>query len=131
MSSFDHAELERAIEAAWEAREEVTPQTGGAARAAIETTLEALDKGALRVAERQADGVWRVNQWAEEGGAAGLPAAGHGAAVGRTAGRRLVGQGATRSSRAGPSTTGAPPGFRAVPSGGGAALGLHRARAWC
>jgi 2,3,4,5-tetrahydropyridine-2-carboxylate N-succinyltransferase len=62
----DHAELERAIEAAWEAREEITPGTGGATRAAIETTLEALDKGALRVAERGGDGTWHVNQWAKK-----------------------------------------------------------------
>jgi len=62
----DHAELERAVEAAWEARDTITPDTGGEARAAIETTLEALDKGALRVAERQADGVWRVNQWVKK-----------------------------------------------------------------
>ena len=62
----DHAELERAIEAAWEARDTITPDTGGAARAAIETTLEALDKGAVRVAERRDDGVWHVNQWAKK-----------------------------------------------------------------
>ena len=62
----DHAELERAVEAAWELRDTITPQTGGAARAAIESTLEALDKGALRVAERRPDGVWGVNQWAKK-----------------------------------------------------------------
>ena len=61
-----HAELERAIEAAWEARDSITPDTGGDARAAIETTLEALDTGALRVAERQADGIWTVNAWAKK-----------------------------------------------------------------
>jgi 2,3,4,5-tetrahydropyridine-2-carboxylate N-succinyltransferase len=62
----DHAELERAVEAAWEERETITPQTGGAARAAIESTLEALDKGALRVAERGDDRTWQVNQWAKK-----------------------------------------------------------------
>ncbi len=62
----DHAELEHAIEAAWDERETITPETGGATRAAIETTLEALDKGALRVAERGADGTWHVNQWAKK-----------------------------------------------------------------
>jgi 2,3,4,5-tetrahydropyridine-2-carboxylate N-succinyltransferase len=66
MTSFDHESLERAVEAAWEARETITPRTGGAERAAIETTLEALDKGAVRAAERQADGVWKVNQWAKK-----------------------------------------------------------------
>ena len=66
MPSFDPAEFERAIEAAWESRDAITPRTGGAQRAAIETTLEALDKGALRVAERQADGRWTVNQWVKK-----------------------------------------------------------------
>jgi 2,3,4,5-tetrahydropyridine-2-carboxylate N-succinyltransferase len=62
----NHAELERAIEAAWDARDGITPDTGGEARAAIETTLEALDKGTLRVAERGGDGTWHVNQWAKK-----------------------------------------------------------------
>jgi 2,3,4,5-tetrahydropyridine-2-carboxylate N-succinyltransferase len=62
----EHAELERAIEAAWEARETISPATGGAARAAIETALEALDKGAVRAAERQADGRWLANEWAKK-----------------------------------------------------------------
>ena len=61
-----HAELERAIEDAWAARDTITPATGGAARAAIDTTLEQLDTGALRVAERGPDGTWRVNQWAKK-----------------------------------------------------------------
>ena len=58
--------LESAIEAAWDDRDSITPATGGATRAAIETTLEALDKGELRVAERQADGQWLVHQWAKK-----------------------------------------------------------------
>ena len=61
-----HADLERAIETAWEERDAITPQTGGETRAAIETTLNALDGGTLRVAERGADGVWHVNQWAKK-----------------------------------------------------------------
>ena len=62
----DPLELERAIDAAWEERDTITPQTGGATRAAIESTLEALDKGALRVAEPRPDGAWHVNQWAKK-----------------------------------------------------------------
>jgi 2,3,4,5-tetrahydropyridine-2-carboxylate N-succinyltransferase len=61
-----HAELEARIEEAWEARDTITPATGGAMRAAVETTLDALDKGSLRVAERGADGTWHVNQWAKK-----------------------------------------------------------------
>ena len=60
------AELETAIEAAWDARAEITPQTTGATREAIEETLNALDSGKLRVAERQANGDWQVNQWAKK-----------------------------------------------------------------
>jgi 2,3,4,5-tetrahydropyridine-2-carboxylate N-succinyltransferase len=60
------AELETAIEAAWEVRDTITPATGGAARAAVETTLAALDGGTLRVAERGEDGAWKVNQWAKK-----------------------------------------------------------------
>jgi 2,3,4,5-tetrahydropyridine-2,6-dicarboxylate N-succinyltransferase len=61
-----HADLETAIEAAWDARDTITPATTGATRDAIETTLDALDQGRLRVAERQSDGQWRVNQWAKK-----------------------------------------------------------------
>jgi 2,3,4,5-tetrahydropyridine-2-carboxylate N-succinyltransferase len=61
-----HDALEAAIEAAWEARDTITPATTGATRDAVEATLEALDTGTLRVAERQADGRWHVNQWAKK-----------------------------------------------------------------
>ena len=66
MTSFEHAGLERAVDAAWEVRDSINPQTGGPERAAIETALEALDKGAARAAERQPDGSWKVNQWAKK-----------------------------------------------------------------
>ena len=61
-----YAALEAAIETAWDARDTITPATRGEARDAIEATLEALDSGKLRVAERQADGQWHVNQWAKK-----------------------------------------------------------------
>ena len=63
---MSHAALETAIEAAWEGRDTITPATRGEARDAVETTLEALDKGQLRVAERGSDGTWHVNQWAKK-----------------------------------------------------------------
>ena len=50
---MSNAQLEAAIEAAWEARETITPSTSGETRDAIEATLNALDSGTLRVAERQ------------------------------------------------------------------------------
>ena len=63
---MSNAALETAIEAAWEARDALSPSSKGEARDAIEATLEALDRGTLRVAERQADGQWHVNQWAKK-----------------------------------------------------------------
>ncbi|MFZ1482275.1 MAG: 2,3,4,5-tetrahydropyridine-2,6-dicarboxylate N-succinyltransferase [Paracoccaceae bacterium] len=63
---MSNAALETAIEAAWVARDSISPATKGEARDAIEATLTALDSGALRVAERQADGHWHVNQWAKK-----------------------------------------------------------------
>jgi 2,3,4,5-tetrahydropyridine-2-carboxylate N-succinyltransferase len=60
------AQLETAIEAAWEARDTITSSTTGETREAIEETLNALDSGALRVAERGEDGTWHVNQWAKK-----------------------------------------------------------------
>ena len=63
---MSNAQLEAAIEAAWDARDTITPATKGETREAIEDTLTALDSGKLRVAERQADGKWHVNQWAKK-----------------------------------------------------------------
>ena len=62
---MSHAALETAIEAAWEAREAISPATKGEARDAIETTLTALDSGTLRVAEKHGTD-WHVNQWAKK-----------------------------------------------------------------
>jgi 2,3,4,5-tetrahydropyridine-2-carboxylate N-succinyltransferase len=63
---MSHAQLETAIEAAWETRDQITPRTGGEVREAIETTLDALDDGSIRVANRLSDGKWHVNQWAKK-----------------------------------------------------------------
>jgi 2,3,4,5-tetrahydropyridine-2-carboxylate N-succinyltransferase len=62
---MDAAALETAIEAAWEQRDSITPATKGETREAIEATLEALDGGTLRVAEKRG-GDWHVNQWAKK-----------------------------------------------------------------
>lgn len=56
------AELQPVIEAAWDNRDAISPSTTGEQRDAIEATLEALDNGSARVAEKTADG-WQVNQW--------------------------------------------------------------------
>jgi len=61
-----HDDLKTVIEAAWEDRESISQATQGAVREAVLETLERLDAGSLRVAERAADGQWHVNQWAKQ-----------------------------------------------------------------
>ncbi|MBT25283.1 2,3,4,5-tetrahydropyridine-2,6-dicarboxylate N-succinyltransferase [Thalassobius sp. S69A] len=63
---MSNAQLEAAIEAAWDARDTITPATTGETRDAIEDTLNALDSGKLRVAEKLENGDWHVNQWAKK-----------------------------------------------------------------
>ncbi|MGI9408533.1 MAG: 2,3,4,5-tetrahydropyridine-2,6-dicarboxylate N-succinyltransferase [Hyphomicrobiaceae bacterium] len=54
--------LQETIEAAWDARDTISPETQGETREAIETALGLLDSGAARVAEKKND-EWFVNQW--------------------------------------------------------------------
>ena len=54
--------LQATIEAAWDARDTISPATMGEVRDAVETALGLLDKGEARVAEPTAAG-WQVNQW--------------------------------------------------------------------
>ena len=54
--------LKATIEAAWEDRGAISPETRGEIREAVGRTLDGLDRGELRVAERL-DGGWQVNQW--------------------------------------------------------------------
>jgi len=56
------ADLQKTIEAAWEARDGVNAATRGAVREAVEAALELLDKGKARVAEKKGKD-WAVNQW--------------------------------------------------------------------
>jgi len=58
-------ELKSAIASAWEAREGLNPGTTGPVRAAVAATLDLLDAGAVRVAEKK-DGVWTVNTWLKQ-----------------------------------------------------------------
>jgi len=57
------SEIEKTIEQAFEQRDGVGPSTKGAVRDAVEAALDLLDSGKARVAERGADGKWKVNQW--------------------------------------------------------------------
>jgi 2,3,4,5-tetrahydropyridine-2,6-dicarboxylate N-succinyltransferase len=59
----DIAQLKTIVEGAFEKREVIGPSTGGEVRNAVEAALDLLDSGALRVAERDAQNFWRVNQW--------------------------------------------------------------------
>ena len=59
---MSHAELQSAIDAAWEARDEISPSTTGERRDAVESALDLLDSGQARVAEKSG-GDWTVNQW--------------------------------------------------------------------
>jgi len=58
-----HSDLAKTIDDAFEQREAISPATKGTARDAVEQALDLLDRGAARVAEKQADATWRVNQW--------------------------------------------------------------------
>lgn len=55
--------LETAVNAAWEDRASLSPETKGEAREAVETAIMALDKGELRVASKSDGGDWEVHQW--------------------------------------------------------------------
>ena len=55
--------LAKTIDDAFEARDRISPKTKGAVRKAVDAALDLLDSGKARVAERQADGIWQVNQW--------------------------------------------------------------------
>ena len=63
---MSHADLEAAVEAAWDNRDTINSGTTGEARDAVEQALGAMDSGSLRVAERGDDGTWNVNQWAKK-----------------------------------------------------------------
>ncbi len=59
----DLSQLENVIEKAFEARDSLSTSTRGEVRDAVDAALNLLDSGEARVAERQADGAWKVNQW--------------------------------------------------------------------
>ena len=54
--------LQQAIESAWENRDSLSTSTRGEVRDAIESALDALDSGRLRVAEKHGES-WQVHQW--------------------------------------------------------------------
>jgi 2,3,4,5-tetrahydropyridine-2,6-dicarboxylate N-succinyltransferase len=58
-----HDDLAKTIDDAFEKRDGIGPSTKGPVREAVETALDLLDGGQARVAEKGANGAWRVNQW--------------------------------------------------------------------
>src|SRR6202162_4160525 len=55
--------LESTVNNAFDARETISTATKGEVRDAVESALELLDKGEVRVAERETNGKWKVHQW--------------------------------------------------------------------
>ena len=55
--------LESTINTAFDARDGISTATKGEVRDAVDHALDLLDKGEARVAEREAGGKWKVNQW--------------------------------------------------------------------
>jgi 2,3,4,5-tetrahydropyridine-2,6-dicarboxylate N-succinyltransferase len=61
--SEPHPKLRALIESAYESRAEITPKSVSAdVKSGVEESLELLDSGRVRVAQREADG-WYVNEW--------------------------------------------------------------------
>ena len=60
---MDDEVLRDIVQRAWEGRETVTPATRGDVRLAVETAIEALGSGRLRVASPGPDGGWTVHAW--------------------------------------------------------------------
>ncbi len=59
----NYTDLQTTIENAWDNRAELSTQTTGEIRDAVETALNLLDSGEARVATRKDIGQWEVHQW--------------------------------------------------------------------
>ncbi len=65
-TAMSHDTLAATIDAAWQDRDSVGAIDTGAIRDAVDNTLDALDSGQVRVAEKGGDGNWTVNQWVKK-----------------------------------------------------------------
>ena len=65
MTEAEAAANRSQIEQSWEHRSKLGPSTVGPIREAVAATLQALDRGQLRVAQPR-DGAWHVNQWVKQ-----------------------------------------------------------------
>ena len=61
-----YTDLAQTIDQAFDARDTINSSTQGQVREAVEEALNLMDSGKLRVAEKQVDGNWAVNQWAKK-----------------------------------------------------------------
>ena len=59
-------QLQTIIDKGFEERDQVSTDTMGELRDAVNETLALLDQGKIRVAERQEVGKWQVNQWTKK-----------------------------------------------------------------
>ena len=59
-------QLQSTIELAWENRATLSAAGNPEVRDAVETVIADLNKGRIRVAEREGVGQWRVNQWVKK-----------------------------------------------------------------
>jgi 2,3,4,5-tetrahydropyridine-2-carboxylate N-succinyltransferase len=55
-------ELQAIVDAAFEERANIDAKTKGKVRRSVDSALDLLDQGTLRVAEKTG-GAWQVNQW--------------------------------------------------------------------
>ena len=60
---MSHQELQQIIDQAWDERDQVTADTQGTVRDAVEEALNLLDSGRARVASKENNGNWVVHQW--------------------------------------------------------------------
>jgi 2,3,4,5-tetrahydropyridine-2-carboxylate N-succinyltransferase len=60
------AQLQAIIDTAWEARTQINAINAPEVREAVEHVIADLNKGRIRVAERQGVGQWQVNQWVKK-----------------------------------------------------------------
>ncbi|HLY58549.1 MAG TPA: 2,3,4,5-tetrahydropyridine-2,6-dicarboxylate N-succinyltransferase [Stellaceae bacterium] len=58
--------LETIIDAAWERRAEIGPESAGEIAAAVTETMKLLDDGIIRVSSPQPGGSWFVHQWVKK-----------------------------------------------------------------
>lgn len=58
-----HDQLKTIIDSAFDNADTINPDTTGEVREAVETALDLMDRGEARVAERQGNKDWVVNQW--------------------------------------------------------------------